>query len=221
MSVLLAEVSDTFTLRPSVVIVAKDPILRAGVERQLADTAGVTVIPFSAGRHPDITVVVTDCIDQEVLGWIRAVHQRSLSRIVVIATTISPAAAVRATDAGANAIIPRSMADRERLVWAIKKALRGDGPTIMFPDHGTRSPGVPGPVETISERPQSERTLGMNERDREVLRLLSDGYDTGEIASRLVYAEPTIKNVIQRLFEQFKAKNRPHLVALAIRANVI
>src|SRR5579884_901908 len=218
MSVLLAEVPNAFALLPSVVIVAKDPILRAGVERQLAETAVVTVTPFSAGRHPDITAVVTDCIDEEVLGWIRAVHRRSFSRIVVIATTIAPEAAASATDAGANAIIPRAMADRERLAWVMRKAFRGDGPTIVFPGEGARQTGL---AEPVSMRPQPHHGFDVNERDREVLRLLSDGFDTAEIAGRLVYSEPTIKNVIQRLFEQFKAKNRPHLVALAIRANVI
>ncbi|MGH9124533.1 MAG: helix-turn-helix transcriptional regulator [Acidimicrobiales bacterium] len=218
MSVLLAEVPNAFALRPSVVVVAKDPILRAGVERQLTDVAGVTVTPFSSGRQPDITVVVADCIDDEVIGWIRAVHRRSESRIVVIATTVAPGVAAWATDAGANAILPRAMADCERLAWAIQKAVRGDGPIIVVPDDDAR---LRVPADLIADRLQTERGLGVSERDREVLRLLSDGYDTGEIASRLAYSEPTIKNVIQRLFEQLKAKNRPHLVALAIRGNVI
>ncbi len=34
-----------------------------------------------------------------------------------------------------------------------------------------------------------------------MLRLLAEGCDTGEIARTLAYSEPTIKNVIQRLFE--------------------
>jgi DNA-binding NarL/FixJ family response regulator len=55
----------------------------------------------------------------------------------------------------------------------------------------------------------------------EVLRLLAEGCDTAEIARRLAYSEPTIKNVIQRLFEHLRARNRPHAVAVALRAGII
>jgi DNA-binding CsgD family transcriptional regulator len=54
-----------------------------------------------------------------------------------------------------------------------------------------------------------------------VLRLLADGCDTAEIAQRLAYSEPTIKNVIQRLFERLKVRNRPHAVAVALRTGII
>lgn len=61
----------------------------------------------------------------------------------------------------------------------------------------------------------------MSDRDRAVLRLLAEGCDTGEIARTLAYSEPTIKNAIQRLFDQLNAKNRPHAVALALRTGII
>ncbi|HEX3427050.1 MAG TPA: helix-turn-helix transcriptional regulator, partial [Acidimicrobiales bacterium] len=61
----------------------------------------------------------------------------------------------------------------------------------------------------------------VSDRDREVLRLLADGCDTSEIARALAYSEPTIKNAIQRLFDQLKARNRPHAVALALRSGII
>ena len=61
----------------------------------------------------------------------------------------------------------------------------------------------------------------LTDRDLEVLRLLAEGCDTAEIARRLAYSEPTIKNVIQRLFERLQVRNRPHAVAVALRAGVI
>ncbi len=61
----------------------------------------------------------------------------------------------------------------------------------------------------------------LSARDIEVLRLLAEGCDTAEIAQRLAYSEPTIKNVIQRLFDQLKVRNRPHAVAVAMRARII
>ena len=225
MSVLLAEVPHARALRRSrvddtslsVVIVAKDPILRAGVERQLTETDGISVTSFAPGCHPDVTIVVTDGVDGEVVGWVRAVRRCSLSRIVVIANAITPVSAAWAVDAGANAVLPRSMADSKRLVGAIRTAFGADGAAVAFCDGDGRPPATEPPVT----RAPAERGPAVNQRDREVLRLLADGCDTGEIAQRLAYSEPTIKNAIQRLFDQFKAKNRPHLVAVAIRDGVI
>ena len=199
----------------SVLIVAKDPILRAGVEGQLFALTDITLLPPSSGRHPDVALVVADTIDDEVIGWIRTVRKVSLSRIVVVAA-VRGQAATWAVEAGANGILPRSMADGRRLAWAIQRAHRGDRAALVSDSESPpRAVAVDAP--RVAEQPNS----GVSERDREVLRLLAEGCDTSEIARHLAYSEPTIKNVIQRLFEQLKAKNRPHAVALALRAGII
>lgn len=198
----------------SVLIVAKDPISHAGVERQLLAMSDFTVLPRTTHRHPDVALVVADSVTEEVLDWIRTIRKVSLSRIVVVAA-VSAQAEEWAKDAGANGVVPRSMADGPRLAWAIQKAHRGD-PVMMG---GTAERTDP-PVAPLG-RPKERDCQVVSDRDREVLRLLADGCDTGEIARTLAYSEPTIKNVIQRLFEQLKAKNRPHAVALALRDGII
>jgi DNA-binding NarL/FixJ family response regulator len=199
----------------SVLIVTKDHISRAGVERQLLAMPEMTVLPPSSGRHPDVALVVADAIDDEVLSWIRKIRKISLSRIVVVAGASGPAAAAATAEAGANGLLPRTLADGRRLAWAIHKAHRGE------------AVAVPGADERVAATPPADDRGGdrganvVSDRDREVLRLLAEGCDTGEIARTLAYSEPTIKNVIQRLFEQLKAKNRPHAVALALRSGII
>ncbi len=222
MPALLAEAADGSrpAVRPvsddaiSVLIVAKDPISHAGVERQLLAMADFTVLTPSSGRHPDIALVVADSVDDDVLGWIRTIRKHSLSRIVVVAA-VTGQAVEAATEAGANGVIPRSLADGRRLAWAIQKVHRGDSVALAGTEEHPE-PAVPGPV-----RPVEKECHIVSERDREVLRLLADGCDTAEIARALAYSEQTIKNVIQRLFEQLKAKNRPHAVALALRDGII
>ncbi|MDQ6616439.1 MAG: LuxR C-terminal-related transcriptional regulator [Actinomycetota bacterium] len=199
----------------SVLIFAKDPISHAGVERQLLAMADITVLTPSAGRHPDVALVVADTVDDEALGWIRTVRQHSLSRIVVVAA-VNPQAVAWAIEAGANGVLPRSMADGRRLAWAIKKVHRGDSIALIAPDDRREATS-----HGAGRRVGASVGNLVSARDREVLRLLSEGCDTGEIARTLAYSEPTIKNVIQRLFEQLKAKNRPHAVAVALRSGII
>jgi len=222
MPALLAEAADGSrpAIRPvsddaiSVLIVAKDPISHAGVERQLLAMADFTVLTPTSGRHPDIALVVADSVDDDVLGWIRTIRKHSLSRIVVVAA-VTAQAVEAATEAGANGVVARSLADGRRLAWAIQKVHRGDSVALAATDDRP-DPASPCPVGPVEKECHT-----VSDRDREVLRLLADGCDTGEIARTLAYSEPTIKNVIQRLFEQLKAKNRPHAVALALRDGII
>jgi DNA-binding NarL/FixJ family response regulator len=202
----------------SVVIVAKDPILIAGVERQLLAMPDVTLLTRTdaAVRHADIVLVVADTVDDEILGWIRTVRRFCLSRIVVVAA-VSGQAVEWATSAGANGVLHRAMADGRRLAWAIQKVHRGQAVAFLGTDE--RRATLPGDSGRLGVERSTATT--MSDRDREVLRLLAEGCDTGEIARTLAYSEPTIKNVIQRLFEQLKAKNRPHAVALALRSGII
>jgi DNA-binding NarL/FixJ family response regulator len=205
----------------SVLIVAKDPATHAAVERKLLGVADITVLTPTAGRHPDVAVVVADSVDAEVLGWIRTIRRHSLSRIVVVVAAVgaTASAAAAAADAGATGVLPRALADGPRLAWVIRKVRQGDSVTLVVADEiPTPEPAVTPPTQA---REKGSPVVSVSDRDREVLRLLAEGCDTSEIARALAYSEPTIKNAIQRLFDQLKARNRPHAVALALRSGII
>ncbi|OLF18534.1 helix-turn-helix transcriptional regulator [Actinophytocola xanthii] len=61
----------------------------------------------------------------------------------------------------------------------------------------------------------------LSDREVEVLRLMADGWDTADMASRLCYSERTVKNVIYSLTSRLKLRSRPHAVAFAMRAGLI
>jgi DNA-binding NarL/FixJ family response regulator len=58
-------------------------------------------------------------------------------------------------------------------------------------------------------------------REIDVLRLMADGMDTAEIATRLSYSERTVKKVFYSLTTRLNLRNRPHAVAYALRQGVI
>ena len=112
-----------------------------------------------------------------------------------------------AIEAGAAGFLLRPLANRERLTHVIAGVRRGG--TVLPPDFG---PGVPAPQHDGACPDPAAPAPALTARELEVLRLLAEGCDTAEIAQRLAYSEPTIKNVIQRLFERLQARNRPHAV---------
>ena len=66
-----------------------------------------------------------------------------------------------------------------------------------------------------------EPTALLTDREVDVLRLLSEGWDTAEIASKLAYSERTVKNVIHDITARLQLRNRSHAVAYAVRQGLI
>jgi DNA-binding NarL/FixJ family response regulator len=62
---------------------------------------------------------------------------------------------------------------------------------------------------------------GLSPREVDVLRLVADGLDTGEIADSLNYSERTVKNVLHELTTRLQLRNRSHAVAYAVREGLI
>ncbi len=66
---------------------------------------------------------------------------------------------------------------------------------------------------TPNERAQS--SLGITEREREVLQLLADGRSNKEIAARLGLSPNTVKTHVARLFEKLRVARRTEAIQLA------
>ncbi len=193
----------------AVLVFAKDPISRAGVSGQLRSVTGMNILEPGDDRTAEVAVVVVDRVTDEVLRLIHTIR-RNLPKVVVVAAVLDPPARAAATEAGVTTVLSRSEADHRQLAAAIRQAHFGDAAPALAP------------VSHPNFRRGWEKTAqGLTARDRDVLRYLAEGCDTAEIARQLAYSEPTIKNVIQRLFEQLQARNRPHAVAIALRAGII
>ena len=63
--------------------------------------------------------------------------------------------------------------------------------------------------------------IGITDRERSVLRLLADGWETGEIAKELCYSNRTVTSVVHDITQRFRRRNRAHAVAYALRAGML
>jgi DNA-binding NarL/FixJ family response regulator len=200
-------------LSVGVLVYAKDPVSRAGVTSQLAGWRGIDILDPTQGHLAEVAVVVAEAVDEEVLRVIRTIRKGSQAQVVLVVTDLDNASAATAAEAGAVGILPRRLANGEQLASVVTKARRGEAVQARAGEPPVESPA------RVRQTPEPEHRLST--RDVEVLRLLAEGCDTADIAQKLAYSEPTIKNVIQRLFDQLKVRNRPHAVAVALRAGII
>ena len=151
------------TQRAKVFIYANDPISQAGVASQLRPRPEVQLVDAEELDQAEVAVVVTECVDEEVLRVLRAVRRGSVPRTVLIAAALDDAAVVTAAEAGVSALVRRSEVTPERLVSVILKAR--DGGAEMPADllagllgqvgsAAAAGPGPAGPAVLRAERPR-------------------------------------------------------------------
>ena len=61
----------------------------------------------------------------------------------------------------------------------------------------------------------------LSNREKEVLRLLTDGCSNPEIADKLVLSIETVKTHIRHIFEKLEVEDRTHAAVLAVRHNLV
>jgi DNA-binding NarL/FixJ family response regulator len=205
--------------RISVYVYANDPILQAGVGSQLRGSPEVVVVDQSELDEADVAIVVTDLVDETVLRILRAMQRGSAPRTVLIAATLDESTVIAAAEAGVSGLLRRSEVTSERLLEVVGKVAAGEA--AVPSDLLARLLDQVGRLQRQVLSPRGLRFSGLSEREIDVLRLLADGMDTGEIARRLSYSERTIKAVLHDVTTRLQLRSRAHAVAYAVREGLI
>jgi DNA-binding NarL/FixJ family response regulator len=197
---------------------ADDPISRAGVVSQLRPRPEVLVLDAADAETATVSLVVADRVAEESLRAIRALRQRG-SSVVLVVVELDDAALVSAIEAGVAALVRRSEATPERLVSVIRSAAAGEA--AVPPDLLSRLLNQVGALQRQVLSPRGLSFAILADREVEVLRLVADGLDTAEIATRLSYSQRTIKTVLHDVTTRLQLRNRSHAVAYALREGLI
>ncbi len=196
---------------------AADPISQAGIEAALRSRTEVQLV--EPGEGADVAVVVADEVDDETVRALKGALRNGCSRAVLVVTRIDDAGLLAAVEAGACGLLRRTDATPLALVGAVRAAAVGNG--TVPPDLLGRLLGQIGRLQQHVLGPRGLTLAGLSEREISVLRLVADGYDTGEIARNLCYSERTIKNVIHDVTSRLHLRNRSQAVAYAVREGLI
>jgi DNA-binding NarL/FixJ family response regulator len=166
-----------------------------------------------------VVVVATDEVTAETISTVRALQHDGIQRVVMVVTRLDDAGLLSAVEAGACGILRRSEAVSARLTDAVVTAANGDG--SVPPDLLGRLLSQVSRLQRQVLAPRGLSLNGFSDREIDVLKLLSEGWDTAEIATKLSYSERTVKNVIHDITVRLQLRNRSHAVAFAVRAGVI
>jgi DNA-binding NarL/FixJ family response regulator len=205
--------------RVPVYVHARDPISEAGVASQLRPRPEVRVVRPEEADEAKVAVIVVDAVDEDAIKLLRMVQRRGFTRTVLVASTLDDGDLVSAVEVGVVGLVRRSEATPEQLVQVIARAAMGEG--SVPPDLLGRLLDQVGRLQRQVLSPRGLTFTGLATREIEVLRLVADGYDTHEIATKLAYSERTVKNVLHDITSRLQLRNRSHAVAYAVRQGLI
>ena len=203
--------------RVAICVCARDPVSQAGVASQLRPRPEVTLLD-AGDERAKVAVVVADGVDEETIQVLRGL-QRGLCRSVLVVTHIDDNGLAAAVEAGAVGLVRRAEATPERLAAAVCAAARGEG--SVPGDLLGRLLAQVGRLQRQLLNPRGLSLTGMSAREVEILRLVAEGLDTAEIATKLSYSERTVKNALHEVTTRLQLRNRSHAVAYALKQGLI
>lgn len=200
------------------VIADRHPIVLQGIRSVLATQRDFTIVAscsdgascLKAIRFlvPDIALVdaaLPDVSRRQILA--RANAACPGTPIIFFAGVAGDSALQRLALDGACIVLAKD-ANPEILIATLRKAARG------------QAAASPGTGQVNGEPRAGEKPLTqLTDRERQIMRLVSEGLSNKEIGRRLSIADGTIKVHLHHIFEKLDISNRTVLAALAISRN--
>jgi two-component system nitrate/nitrite response regulator NarL len=209
---LRVAVLDGHTLFAQSLEVALGPASDGRIE--VVGTAGTVGdgLRLVAEANPDLLLVDLALPPTGAAELLRAVRRRPfVPRLMVMSSADDLDGAIAALADGADAFLPKS-ARPDELLAPLLAVLQGW--TVMsrpFAEH----------LLHRSRRPAAVLTVGLDDRDRALWRLVAQGLEITTIAERLFVSERTAKRLVADLRTRLGARSRIEMAALAGRSGLL
>ena len=155
------------------------------------------VVPTAAGPGALVLLAGVPRPDDSTPAAVAALRAAGWDHVVVVGGDVRPTAVARALGRGARGFL-----------------VAAPGPVDLSADPAPVARAVP-----VADVGGQERTLSA--REVQVLALAADGLSNPEIARELGLSALTVKSHLARMTRRLGARDRAHLVLLALRAGVI
>lgn len=196
-----------------------DMISVAGLTSTLHTCPEVEVVDASAIDAKTVGVIASTTLDDSTIELIKDVRALGCRQFVLISNVEQDMTLMTAVELGVCAVAERSEATASRLVQLLRVAAEGEA-TMPASVLGRLLKHVSRLQHDVLT-PQGLNVVGLSDRETEMLRLVSRGLSTREIASHLNYSERTVKNVLHGVTTRFRLRNRSHAVAYALHEGLI
>lgn len=210
------------------VLIADDiMILRQGLKAVLEQDEEIEVVALAENGkeafekcrvyEPDVVLMDMRMPDYDGAYGIRAIKEQCPGIKVLVLTTFDDEETIeKALSSGADGYILKEMED-EKVIASVKSvyagmSIFGEGVYRIMRNHMEQAK-----EGNSKKKEEITQTREFTDRERDVLKLVAQGYDNKEIASELFLAEGTVRNQISRLLDKLSLKDRTQLAVYAVK----
>ncbi|MGH9090854.1 MAG: response regulator [Acidimicrobiales bacterium] len=181
---------------------------------------GAEAVRLCRERHPD--VVLMD-VRMPVMDGISATKELAVTpaitpRVLVLTTFDLDDYVYDALCAGASGFLLKDVT-AEQLFDAVRVVARGDA--LLAPSVTRRLIGEFARIRSTDPSPPTAAMHGLTPRETEVLRLVAEGLSNGEIATRLVVSDETVKSHVSRILSKLGVRDRTQIVVAAYESGLV
>ncbi|OGO71185.1 MAG: DNA-binding response regulator [Chloroflexi bacterium RBG_19FT_COMBO_62_14] len=176
---------------------------------------GMAAVEMAASLHPDVVLMDVGMPGLNGLDATRQIRAR-LPEVNILVLTMhrSDEYFFQMLEAGAAGYLLKG-AETNELINAVRAVARGD--VFLYPSMARRLV-----QEYLSQSPsQGSAAAHLTEREREILKLIAEGFSNGEIADRLVISPSTVHSHRANLMRKLELGSRHELVQYARQKGLI
>jgi two-component system, NarL family, response regulator NreC len=211
----------------TVVLADDHAVVRAGLKAVLAAARDITVVGEAAnGRDavatverlaPDVVVMDLSMPEMDGTAATKAIVAKGLTtKVLVLTMHAEEEYLVPLLEAGAAGYLVKSVADRE-LVSAVRAIAHGDN----YVSPSAARVLVKGLSKKDPAKAERDRYDKLTQREKDVLRLVANGYSAPEIGEKLFISPKTVDTYKQRIHEKMGLGHRADYVQLALRLGLM
>lgn len=210
------------------VVLADDhAVVRSGLKAVLGSAKDIEVVGEAANGneaialvnrlHPDVVIMDLTMAEMDGMTATRAlVEQGSASRVLVLTMHTEEEYLMQVLQAGASGYIVKSAADRD-LVDAVRTVAKGEV-YVQAAAARVLARGITQKDPNAEERARFEK---LTERERDVLKMVAQGYTAPEIGAKLYISPKTVDTYKQRINEKLGLQHRADYVKVALRLGLL
>ncbi|MEU8173699.1 response regulator transcription factor [Microbispora hainanensis] len=209
------------------VLLADDqPLIRAALQMVIADApdldlageagTGADAVRMAEELGPDVVVMDIRMPGMDGIEATRLITEGCGAQVLVLTTFDDDEYVYGALRAGASGFLVKDMA-LDDILAAMRVVAAGEA--LIAPRVTRRL------IEEFAGRPapgpRTRPTLGLTEREAEVLTLVGRGLSNAEIAAELFISAATVKTYVTRLLAKLGARDRVRLVIIAYETGLV